>query len=400
MKFTVIIPTRERADVLHFALSSVTAQDFDNLEIIVSDNASDDNTREVVLANADERVRYLRTERRLGMSGNWEFAMSHATGDWVTIIGDDDALLPGALFATQGLVEQHPGLKAIRSAVCQYQWPSFLGRGHGRIQIPLREGVEVRSGMAMLREALYGRRPYPELPMLYNGGFVMRSALEAIRGDDGLLYRSCIPDVYTAVSLARTVGDYVYSHRPLAVNGASHHSTGSSQFSDPAAGKQEAADKFHQEDNIPLHGDVPGLLGGRVPPSLPALVFESYLQSMFLSDEPPLISHSEVLDVVLRDRRSTPLTRGWAKSFADLHGLDVEEASRAAASGAWIRRVHEILDLSESVLNTYALGSRAVPIANVFSASREAGGLLSSPPSRAQNAARLVGSLARKATAT
>ncbi len=44
-RFTIIIPTRERAATLEHALRTVTDQDFASLEIIVSDNASTDNTR-------------------------------------------------------------------------------------------------------------------------------------------------------------------------------------------------------------------------------------------------------------------------------------------------------------------------------------------------------------------
>jgi cellulose synthase/poly-beta-1,6-N-acetylglucosamine synthase-like glycosyltransferase len=45
---TLIIPSRERADVLLYALKTAVAQDYANLRILVSDNASTDNTREVV----------------------------------------------------------------------------------------------------------------------------------------------------------------------------------------------------------------------------------------------------------------------------------------------------------------------------------------------------------------
>jgi len=45
-RFTIIIPTRERAATLEFAMKTVTDQEFPSLEIIVSDNASTDNTRD------------------------------------------------------------------------------------------------------------------------------------------------------------------------------------------------------------------------------------------------------------------------------------------------------------------------------------------------------------------
>ena len=51
--FTVIIPTRERSDTLQHALHTCVIQDYDNLEILISDNLSQDHTREVVESYKD-----------------------------------------------------------------------------------------------------------------------------------------------------------------------------------------------------------------------------------------------------------------------------------------------------------------------------------------------------------
>ncbi len=75
MKFTVIIPTRERADTLYYSLKTCVTQDYDDLEILVSDNFSQDNTREVVESFKDPRIRYINTGKRVSMSDNWEFAV-------------------------------------------------------------------------------------------------------------------------------------------------------------------------------------------------------------------------------------------------------------------------------------------------------------------------------------
>jgi glycosyltransferase involved in cell wall biosynthesis len=96
-KFTIIIPTRERCDTLAAALKTCVTQDYDNLEIIVSDNFSQDDTFEVVHSYRDKRIRYINTGQRVGMSTNWEFALSHVENGYVTLIGDDDGLLPGAV---------------------------------------------------------------------------------------------------------------------------------------------------------------------------------------------------------------------------------------------------------------------------------------------------------------
>src|SRR5262249_50277228 len=83
-KFTVIVPTRERADTLYYCLQTIIRQKYDNLEILVSDNFSHDNTEQVVRNIGDSRIRYVNTGRRLDMSRNFEFALSHVKNGWVT----------------------------------------------------------------------------------------------------------------------------------------------------------------------------------------------------------------------------------------------------------------------------------------------------------------------------
>ncbi|PYY07430.1 MAG: glycosyltransferase family 2 protein, partial [Acidobacteria bacterium] len=83
VKFSVVIPTRERSDTLAATLKTCVGQNYKNLEIIVSDNYSQDNTRGVVESFSDNRIRYTNTLKRVGMSQNWEHAFSLVTGDFV-----------------------------------------------------------------------------------------------------------------------------------------------------------------------------------------------------------------------------------------------------------------------------------------------------------------------------
>src|SRR5437764_11178263 len=96
-RFSVIIPTRNRAETLRVTLRSCTEQDFGPFEIVVSDNDSKDDTRAVVQAAGSSHIRYVKTPRALSMTLNWDFAVAQARGDYVLLIGDDDALMPHAL---------------------------------------------------------------------------------------------------------------------------------------------------------------------------------------------------------------------------------------------------------------------------------------------------------------
>src|SRR6186713_1491963 len=107
-KFTVVIPTRERADTLFHTLRTCVAQDYDNLTILVSDNVSADNTEEVVKSFKDKRIQYIKTAQRLSMSGNWDFALDHVSGGFVNFIGDDDGLIPNSFSVLNQILSEAP----------------------------------------------------------------------------------------------------------------------------------------------------------------------------------------------------------------------------------------------------------------------------------------------------
>ena len=124
-KLSVVIPTRERADTLFYALKTVIEQEYQNLEIIVSDNASVDNTKEIVSQFSDSRIKYINTGTRLGMSENWEFALGHVTGEYVMYLGDDDGLLPNSCFDVAQVINK-TGCEALVWNKPSYLWPSIL----------------------------------------------------------------------------------------------------------------------------------------------------------------------------------------------------------------------------------------------------------------------------------
>jgi glycosyltransferase involved in cell wall biosynthesis len=178
-RITVIIPTRERCDVLESSLRTVTSQDYDNLEIIVSDNCSNDDTEGVVRRANDSRIRYLNTGERLSMSHNWEFALSHVEDGWVTFMGDDDGLLPGSISRIAEIVRATQA-QAVRTEYCTFDWPGLPERPKGQLIVPLSGGMEKRNSHQWLCKALAGRVRYSQLPMIYNGGFIHFSLLRQI----------------------------------------------------------------------------------------------------------------------------------------------------------------------------------------------------------------------------
>lgn len=90
--FSIVIPTYNRADDLQFALFCILRQSFLDYEVIVCDNNSPDNTREVVISFKSKKIRYFRNKSNIGDKRNYKKAINFAIGEYVFLHGDDDFL--------------------------------------------------------------------------------------------------------------------------------------------------------------------------------------------------------------------------------------------------------------------------------------------------------------------
>ena len=90
---TIAIPTYERADgYLKIALESALNQTYPNIEILVSDNCSPDDTEKVVKSYADARVRYYRQHAPLVPNDNFNFCLHESRGAFFLLLHDDDEI--------------------------------------------------------------------------------------------------------------------------------------------------------------------------------------------------------------------------------------------------------------------------------------------------------------------
>jgi len=91
--FSIVIPTYNRASYLKIAIRSILRQDFDNYEIVISDNASADNTAKVCQSFKDKRIRYVKNKVNIGFNRNLYKVIKLALGNYIFILGDDDFIL-------------------------------------------------------------------------------------------------------------------------------------------------------------------------------------------------------------------------------------------------------------------------------------------------------------------
>jgi len=117
---TIGIPTYNRDTHLSKAIESALKQTYFHLEILVIDNCSDDNTSDVVKKFNDKRLHYVRNDRNLGMTANFNRVLELFHGDYVNLLCDDDYLLPGFVKACLDVFRRNPtlGLVVSPAIVC------------------------------------------------------------------------------------------------------------------------------------------------------------------------------------------------------------------------------------------------------------------------------------------
>ena len=104
---SVIIPAYNQADYLAAAVQSALEQTYSNLEVIVVDDGSTDETPKIAQSFTDPRVRYIHQENR-GLSGARNTGIRNARGDFLTYLDSDDLFLPNKLSTLAQVFESSP----------------------------------------------------------------------------------------------------------------------------------------------------------------------------------------------------------------------------------------------------------------------------------------------------
>jgi glycosyltransferase involved in cell wall biosynthesis len=114
---SVCVPAYNAARYVGRTIQSVLGQSFGDLELIVSDDASDDETEAVCLRYTDDRIRTERSSRRLGQAGNWNRCVELARGQYTMLLHADDELLPGCLEQAVSILDDNRDIGLVHCAV-------------------------------------------------------------------------------------------------------------------------------------------------------------------------------------------------------------------------------------------------------------------------------------------
>lgn len=112
MKFSILIPAY-KSQFLKECIESVLSQTLSDFEIIILNDASPENIKEIIDGYDDQRIHYYENEKNVGavdVVDNWNKCLEYASGDYCMCIGDDDRLLPNCLEEYSKLINKYPGL--------------------------------------------------------------------------------------------------------------------------------------------------------------------------------------------------------------------------------------------------------------------------------------------------
>lgn len=227
------------------ALHSLLAQDYENFELIISDNASNDSTGEICqeFASRDRRISYFRNDQNLGMSANFKSVLDKARGTYFMWAAADDIWLPGFVGALVAELDSHPeagvamcGTKRIRQDGTLVDHVRCLeainsrAKGDFALAMALASGEPYHLYIYGLFRTDFIRRAFTGFPMVVMGDrlFICQLALATgFRYVDQILYirrshREAIADRYAGeelgklwmdrfgyVKLVATVGPYL-----------------------------------------------------------------------------------------------------------------------------------------------------------------------------------------------
>ena len=106
---SILIPIYNREDLIRETLESAIQQTYKNIEIIVVDNCSTDNSFSVVkeYQEKDSRIKLFKNEANLGPVKNWQRCIEKATGEYIKILWSDDKIAPTFLEKTVPILERH-----------------------------------------------------------------------------------------------------------------------------------------------------------------------------------------------------------------------------------------------------------------------------------------------------
>lgn len=112
-ELSICIPTYNYGCYLPDAVGSIMRQGLSDFEIVICDNASEDDTEQIVAGFENPHIRYFRNEKNLGSRENGNRCMANARGHYIKFLCADDVFLEGVIARQINVLRQRPDISVV-----------------------------------------------------------------------------------------------------------------------------------------------------------------------------------------------------------------------------------------------------------------------------------------------
>lgn len=113
IKVSICIPIYNAEKYIKKCIDSILIQTYKNIEILIVDNCSTDNSPQIISQYVDQRIKYIRNEKNLGACGNWNRCIESSTGELIAIYHADDEYLPEIVEKQVNILQENNEIGAV-----------------------------------------------------------------------------------------------------------------------------------------------------------------------------------------------------------------------------------------------------------------------------------------------
>ena len=224
MLLSILIPTRNREELCLQAIESCLNSGFDDIdfEIVVSDNSDSPSPKLEAISKKYHHINYLRPSKVRPMSEHWEWAASHCSGRYLTVLTDRMLLIKGRLReALQLLLSSNYELLSFDNDQINDEGGCFVYTSEDRICLPIIISAELALKHVSQSEV------YGYLPRMLNC-IVSANFLEKLRHRYGAVFGGISPDFNFCFKALSELNEFIYYDRAINISHGLHLSNGNS----------------------------------------------------------------------------------------------------------------------------------------------------------------------------
>lgn len=380
-RFSILIPTRDRPVTFRHTLATVLAQAGDDFEVVVADNCSSPAVLQIIQEAQSSKIKYFRSDEILPMTKNWEIGLKQCSGEYITILGDDDGLVPSALTAARLLLDNTQA-KVLNWALHTYWWPdTIVYWNSNRLNVTIGSGAHWYTSDSMLKGFYDGSIGFDRLPMIYSS-FVHRDCIASVVAAHGAYFNlPQVPDVVSGVLNLLQTDRILYSLRPLSIRGNSGKSNGTAQWARSLGEKQR--ETYFREERAHLQEIIhPSLIPS---PNLQILIASIKLQckELFfphrndLNVSMPNLVHA-ILSTLNTDPDAYDDNLSEALALAEKHGVEIASENIPAKGVAFRKKYSGPINDSTDNMKSIVVNCDLAGVQDVNAAARLADAVLPS----------------------